>query len=78
MQILFTFLEINGKQKLITWSLDSLFNQVFLKNKTKDAKVPMYITSLRFSGAEDSANLIDASSKMQTPKNSLISLHPFI
>jgi hypothetical protein len=78
MQILFTFVAINGKQKMITWSLQSLFNQVFQKNKVKEAKLPVYITSLKLSGADDSSNLSDSSSRLQTPKNSLIGLHPFI
>lgn len=78
MQILSTFLEVNGKQKMVTWSLQSLFNQVFQKKRGNEAKVPAYITSLRLSGADDSSNLSDSSSKSLTPKNSLISLHPFI
>ena len=63
---------------MMTWSLDSLFSQVFQKNKVKDAKVPLYVTSLRLTGSEEPCSVDSGANKSQSPKGTLISIHPFI
>lgn len=63
---------------MITWSLDSLLCQVFQKGKAKDAKLPVYVTSLRLTGSDDAGGAEGGAGKAQIPKGTLISIHPFI